>query len=236
MIRDALKWSIATARIVGFMTHLPHYPHEKRVHEYHSIIKDFEQCCDDDFSAFKVPDSELELDQYRPPELFSVVEPAIPGYRYCESSMFRAKVSGLTNYITLIMSRIPGARKPPKAKEELPAPPTPPSVFIGQMHGSQFVQGSTGVSIKNTFNPKSAEFRELVQEIKSAIPQLTLEPQQADQLRADVGTIEMQVESPAPKYSIISESANSIRSILEGIAANVITTGLLVALNSYFPK
>jgi hypothetical protein len=96
--------------------------------------------------------------------------------------------------------------------------------------------GSPGSLIQNSFNAKTPEFAGLIKDIREAIPRLNLEKSKSAQMYADVETIEVQIGSPAPKYTVISESVSSIRSIINGIAANVITSGLLLAMNQFFPK
>jgi hypothetical protein len=83
---------------------------------------------------------------------------------------------------------------------------------------------------------KSSEFRELVKNLKTAIPKLGLESEKANQLFIDVGTIEVQISGAAPKPSIIAESVHSIRNILEGMVGSVLASGLLLEINRYLPK
>jgi hypothetical protein len=88
------------------------------------------------------------------------------------------------------------------------------------MHGSQLISGSPHASIKisKSFNPKDQKFRDLIASIKETAPKLGLEKDTLNQINADVATIEAQIESPAPKYTVIGESAYSIRGILESVA------------------
>ena len=104
------------------------------------------------------------------------------------------------------------------------------------MQGSQIVQNSSNTSIDNTYDPKSPEFHELVRTIKEAIPKLNLDRDKTNQLYVDVGTVEVQIGAPNPKRSIITESMNSIRNILEGAIGSAIASGLLPAVYQYFPK
>jgi hypothetical protein len=119
-------------------------------------------------------------------------------------------------------------------RNDMPQTSTSPTIY--NVRDSNFINHSPGATIKNNFNVRNPEFVDFVRNIKSVIQELNLAKAEIDQIHADVQTIEVQIESPAPKYTIISESANSIRSILEGIAANTVTSGLLFALDHYFPK
>jgi hypothetical protein len=104
------------------------------------------------------------------------------------------------------------------------------------MSGSQIVQHSPNTSIKNTCDPTSSDFKELVAQIKAAIPRLQLGPEKTNQLYADIGTVEVQVNAPTPKQSVIIESMHSVRNILEGAVGSAIASGLLPAILNYFPK
>jgi hypothetical protein len=232
VIRDPRRWNVGAARLKGFALNLPTWPHQKHVEEYHSILQDFESSCDSDFSSFRIPDSELN---YASKSVGGYFEPHNDQYKYCDSNIFKSKIYGLIHFVVALRND----DVPPKkqsAKEPADIKEMAANIYIGEMHGSQFVQHSPGTTIKSSFNAKSVDFGKLVQAIKVAIPDLKLKKSDADQIHADVATIEAQIESPAPRYTIISESAESIRSILEGLAANVITTGLLTLLNYYFPK
>jgi hypothetical protein len=233
VITDPHRWNVGAARLKGFVINLPQWPHEKHVDEYHSILADFSESCDRDFSSFKIPDSALSHSQHKPTHSF--FEPAIQDHEYCDSIMFRTKVFGLAQYAAMLVKdttpQVPRAQKEPETLKEMAA-----QIYIGEMHGSQFVHSSSGTSIQNTYNPKSDEFKELVKKIKDAIPKLGLEKDQATQLYVDIGTVEVQISAPTPKHSIIAESMHSIRNIFEGAIGSAIASGLLPAIIQYFPK
>jgi hypothetical protein len=232
LITDANLWNIAAARIKGFVINIPQWPHQAHVDEYHQIVAAFQKSCSSDFSDFKIPESAMSLKQHQPP---SFLDQTIEGLRYCDSVIFRTKVFGLINYAVSIVKE----DQPPASS--FPNKPATPkelvsSIYIGTMQGSQIVQHSSNTSIKSSYDPKGADFRNLVNQIKEAIPQLKLDQDKTNQLHADIGTVEVQVGSPTPKTSIIAESMHSIRTILETVATKAITSGLLVAINHYFPK
>ena len=104
------------------------------------------------------------------------------------------------------------------------------------MHGSQLISSSPHASIKinKSFNPKDQKLRDLIASIKETAPKLGFEKEPLDQLNADLATIEAQIESPAPKYTVIGESAYSIRGIFESVAGNVMTQALLVGIGQFF--
>jgi hypothetical protein len=95
------------------------------------------------------------------------------------------------------------------------------------MYGSAIQQGTTGSQITINFDVKSTDFKSLIQDIRTKIPSLNLDQTSANQLYSDVGTIEVQIASPAPKPSVIAESLSSIKTILENAAGNVIAAGIV---------
>ena len=232
MIKNTSIWLRGISRFSGFQLNIPLSPNENHVQEYHSIIAEFESATDDDFSVFKIKDIELN----HPGPQYPFFEPTVAGYRYCDPAIFKARVSGLIRYVIALAEVHTGrpTSTPPKIKNEPQQKPVSSNTYnIGTMLGSQFVAGSPNTSIRNTFDAKSQEFRDFVRLLKETAPKLDLEQTASKQLNADIATIEAQIESPAPKYVVIGESISSIKSILEGIAANVLTNGLFLAMNRF---
>ena len=199
--------------------------------EFHSIISDFEAATDNDFSTFRIRDSELSVDAYRPTT--SYYEPPAAGLKYCDRSIFRARVSGLVRYV-IALTQIHSGHIPDEPPKKASATKVPSSsIYIENMHSSQLIAHSHNASMKNNFNPKDKEFRELIALIKETIPKLTLDPTAKTQIEADLATVEAQIESPAPKYRVIGESPSSTRSILESVAGNVLTNALFMGMAKY---
>ena len=59
---------------------------------------------------------------------------------------------------------------------------------------------------------------------------LVLNEEARNELKADIDTIESQINSPKPKHSIIREGIKSVRNILEGAAGSVLAAELLKML------
>jgi len=145
------------------------------------------------------------------------------------------KVFGLANYAAGQVNNRPNYG--PKTPENLPDPKELASqIFIGQMTGSQFVQNSPNANLTLTYDPTSADFKTLLEELKTAIPKLGLDPDAAVQIHGDVGTIQLQIGMPTPNKSIIAHSLSSIRNILEGAVGSLIASGFLLRMMQYFPK
>ncbi len=234
MITNTPLWLLTLSRFQGFQLHIPFFPHEKHIEEFHSILDGFQSSSKGDFSLFRIKADEMNA----PVPEITGLEPVMKDYKYCDASILRARVSGAVQYVIMVSSINSG--KTPSSDRKEPEKPNPsagqPSIYIENMHGSQLISGSPHASIKinRSFNPKDQEFRDLVKEIKDAAPKLGLKGDALKQINADVATIEAQIQSPAPKYTYIGESVYSIRGILESVAGNVMTQALLVGLNQFF--
>lgn len=226
------------SRFQGFQLHTPFYPHEKHVEEFHSILDNFQSASKGDFSPFKIKDSEM----LAPVPEFAGLEPIMKNYKYCDPTIFKARVSGVVQYAIMVSSihsgKTPasGTNKSQGLEKSNAQSVQPGGIYIENMHGSQLISGSPHASIKinKSFNPKDQKFRDLIASIKQTAPRLGIEKDALDLLNADLATIEAQIESPAPKYTVIGESAYSIRGILESVAGNVITQALLLGLGQFF--
>lgn len=99
---------------------------------------------------------------------------------------------------------------------------------IGQMKNSQIQIDSPGATQVATFNENRYEkLKEVIQSIKESIDQFGIDQQQKSELQADIQTIELQISSPKPKATIITECLGSIKRILECAAGGAIASGLL---------
>ncbi len=107
--------------------------------------------------------------------------------------------------------------------------------FIHGAEHSQIQIDSTGSSqniIDSQFDiPK---LKAVVQSLKNAIPDISLEQEALAELHSEIHTLESQVASPKPKSAIIRESLLSARKILEGAAGNLIAAGLLHKIGNLF--
>ncbi|MEZ8775902.1 hypothetical protein AB4369_21170 [Vibrio sp. 10N.261.49.A5] len=101
---------------------------------------------------------------------------------------------------------------------------------IENMNNSQLQQDSAGASQSLTVHDNSTKIREFVEKYRQFSDQLEIGDAQRKELETDVSMVELQLDSPKPKPTIINESVKSIRSILEGITGSIIATGLLALL------
>jgi hypothetical protein len=153
------------------------------------------------------------------------------GLRFCEGSLFRTRVYGLLSFAALqIKDLTPRTSSAPLPKATKDPQELASQIFIGQMTASQLVTNSPNTSITISYDVNSTNFKELIEELKNAIPKLSLDKTNTDQMYGDVGTIQVQMALPTPKKSIITESLCSIRNILENAAGSMLASALLVKL------
>jgi len=94
--------------------------------------------------------------------------------------------------------------------------------FFGSVHHSQIQQDSAGSpQIQVSGGLDLPGLRALLGDIKANIESVSLSPESRAELRAELSTVESQVESPRPKYPIIREGLRSVRHILEGAAGKL---------------
>ncbi|MGL5667513.1 MAG: hypothetical protein ACRDD9_15435, partial [Shewanella sp.] len=103
---------------------------------------------------------------------------------------------------------------------------------IGSMQNSQIQQDSQGASQVQNITLEQADIMQFLDAIKSARDDLGLDQDSKDELDTEIATIELQLASPKPKKSIITESLKSTRNILEGITGSIIATALLTQLSA----
>ena len=106
-------------------------------------------------------------------------------------------------------------------------------IQVEQMIGSQIQQGSSQTSQVLTYNNNDIEaMRKFIADLKNQLPELKLNTEAQAEVEADLITLESQVKSPRPKSTVIKECLLSIRTILEGIAGNVIAAMLMQQIST----
>lgn len=98
---------------------------------------------------------------------------------------------------------------------------------IRKLDRKDFFSGtdSPNATINNQFSV--AEVKQFLGEVKNAIDNLEISESAKDELRTDIQTAEIQLDSKNPKTSIIMESLRSVRTILERAGGSLIAAGLL---------
>ena len=223
----------ALALFEGFRNNLPPTISEKCVKEYHRIVDAIGLAADEtQLHIFKIGDHEVEHKVIggqrrsfsgRPGHVIHSNE------KRCDSHRFQSQIEALSHYLEGQGHRKSNRHTSPGRSQ----PKTTHSVHVEHMYGSAIQQGTTGSQITINFDVKSADFKSLIQDIKNKIPSLNLDATSTNQLYSDVGTIEVQIASPAPKPSIIAESLSSVRAILENAAGNVVASGIIYAIAKF---
>jgi len=102
------------------------------------------------------------------------------------------------------------------------------NINIGTVSNSQIQQGTQdSVQQMETGKIDLKEVTKLLQSIKDSIDSLGIDSPEKEELLADLETIQSQASSPKPKATIIRKCWKSIRTILEGAAANTLASGFL---------
>ncbi len=102
--------------------------------------------------------------------------------------------------------------------------------FHGQVSHAAFQQGTHDSTQTASFTTQQQDLCSILNEIKQSIDALGLDMQQQSDIRAEIGTIEAQLTSSKPKYSVITECLKSLRNILEGAVGSLIASGILAKL------
>lgn len=113
-----------------------------------------------------------------------------------------------------------------------PAPPTH-STVINVGGGSNLNYNSPGATITQTVGFKSEDFRKLIDEMRDFVSTQELSAENREQIKVDIGTVEVQISAQRPNPTIIRESLKSIRTILENAAGALLASGILLKLQSY---
>jgi hypothetical protein len=246
MIWDDDAWNLASSKLVALGTaKLPvDFVDLHTVEHFHEIIDLFERATKKTFPSYRIDPKRLRR---KPVPTRSPLQPYVwSDEKYCPAGYMTQQFSGFFNYIHLfrnaviaqhkhIMQQAEGMKKGYSGELDTPQPSSL-NISIGTMTNSTLMAQSPGATIINKTQTTDPEFIKLIQQIKNALPSLEIEVDEKKKIAADITTIESQIESPAPKYTIISESFNSIRAVLEGIVANTISTGLLTAINAFLSK
>lgn len=195
--------NVIKARLNSLRKNLPTRDVEKSVvNDFNSMVQELAQELQDpEMSHFRISDRDLK------PLLVQVIPGQGAKYttdKYCDKGLFKRQVEGLWEYLEdsgVIKSERPETK-----------PTGDHAIHIhGNVTGSTIQQGSQNTAIVNYQN----DVRQVVEEIRSVLNAAKLTSEAREELRADVETVEAQAKSPKPKHTIIKESLQSARHILE---------------------
>lgn len=105
-------------------------------------------------------------------------------------------------------------------------------IHIHHMEQSQIQQGTVGSTQSGSFAFDSGAVASFMVELKTSLPQLSLDSSARSELDAEVKTVEAQLGSSRPKGAILKESLASIRRVLESVSGGLIVQKLLQLLTA----
>ncbi len=151
---------------------------------------------------------------------------------------------GLIDVTTTSVSISHKGRKEIEAAREHPEEATehfPPNVMfigsIGTMIDSQLLQSSPGATQLNIITSENrSTIEEVISELTDHMSDLKLDPEQESDLQAEIGTIDAQMKSSKPKWTIIKESCGTIKEILLTVAvASTVATHVIQLISTLHP-
>jgi hypothetical protein len=113
--------------------------------------------------------------------------------------------------------------------EEPQVPQVHNAINIGAMTGSTIQQGSPGAKQSVQFSLTVESARTALDAFEKAIQGVRIPPDILGEIVADVQTIKAQLSKPAPSMAIVQEAGRSLRAIVEGVAAGLLTSPVIAA-------
>lgn len=105
--------------------------------------------------------------------------------------------------------------------------------LIGSVSNSQIQQNTKNSSIEITsIYTNQEELQTFIANLKTHLNSVGLDKSQLHEVSANIETIESQTKAKKPKKVIVEESLKSIRSILENVAGNTLSAGLIANIQS----
>jgi hypothetical protein len=103
------------------------------------------------------------------------------------------------------------------------------SINIGTMSGGAIQQGSPGATQTVEFKLNVEVALAAVHTFESELSKVRIDDGAMTELAADIATIKAQLSKPSPSIGILQEAGRSIRNIVEGIAAGILTSPVVTA-------
>lgn len=193
------------ARLNALRKNLPDRDvNESVVRDFDSMVRELEQeLPDPEITHFLIPEQDVKK------KITSVAPGRGATYsrdRYCDRGVFRRQVEGLWGYL-----EDTGVVQPERLEPKRLTPHSQTINIHGHVTGSTIQQGDHNVASVNYQN----EVKQALEEIRSVLNAAKLNPEEKQELRAEVETLEAQMKSPRPKHMIIRESLQSARHVLE---------------------
>jgi hypothetical protein len=97
--------------------------------------------------------------------------------------------------------------------------------FYGAVTNSQFQhESSNSNQIMNQNTLDLSMLTNIIYELEESLNNFSHDIKDLEELKADIATLKLQINSPKPKNSIIKHSLESVKTILEGTSSNVLAS------------
>ena len=103
------------------------------------------------------------------------------------------------------------------------------SINIGSMHGSAIQQGSAHSTQISHFRLNAEQARTALSAVEVALNALTISEDKRIEISAELATIRAQLSKSAPSNTILQQAGQSLRNIVEGITAGIMTPAVIAA-------
>jgi hypothetical protein len=116
-----------------------------------------------------------------------------------------------------------------------PEPETPPmanAINIGTMTGSVIQQSSPGATQTVELKIDVQAVTAALSTLESELSRTKIDENAMASLLADIATIKAQLSKPSPSVGILQEAGRSVRNVIEGIAAGMLTPEAIAAMTA----
>lgn len=104
------------------------------------------------------------------------------------------------------------------------------------MNNSAFVHESPGASVKLHIDVKSDDFRNFIANLREATASANLQATDADQIDADLNTVEAQIVAPRPNTTVVHSCLMSVKAILEGTTGSLLASGIIAGIQDVISR
>jgi hypothetical protein len=108
------------------------------------------------------------------------------------------------------------------------------SISIGTMQGGQVQQGTKNSSQVAVDSFNSTDLTKAIDDLAAEFLRAPEKPTRIAEIEADIATIRAQLAKPEPSKSILQEAGSSLRKLVEGVAAETLTPGVMSAAQTLF--
>jgi len=145
-------------------------------------------------------------------------------YRRLAGQAVDERLAAIDTYLTFAIRQFESGFLDPAEPER---PNVSNSINVGTMTGSTIQQGSPNATQSVQFALKIDEAKTALAAFESAIKAVQLPRPHSDEIAADLQTIAAQLAKTSPSLTILQEAGRSLRNIVEGVAASLMTPSVV---------